>query len=86
VQQFESRQSPYPRGVILSGAVFQAERRISRADPAARPEKLHARSLTRLNCAGFGMTPSKDSPSKTAINSKQHAKKKARIDPGFVLI
>jgi hypothetical protein len=36
-------------GVILSGAAFQAERRISLA---AHPF-LEGRSLTRLNCAGF---------------------------------
>jgi len=34
------------RVVILSAAVFQAERRISR-EPSARE------TLTRLNCAGF---------------------------------
>jgi hypothetical protein len=32
----------------------------SRALTVMRPGKLHARSLTRLNCAGFGMTPSKE--------------------------
>jgi len=26
---------------------------------AARPKKIRARSLTRLNCAAFGMTPLK---------------------------
>ena len=54
-------------GVVLSAAAFQAERRAcperSRRDLARRKEarigSLHARSLTRLNCAGFGMTPRK---------------------------
>ena len=36
-------------GVILSGAAFQAERRISRTAHAFG----YGRSLTRLNCAGF---------------------------------
>jgi hypothetical protein len=47
---------PSPKGVILTAAVFQAEGRISR--PLQRvQESSHARSLTRLNCAEFGMTP-----------------------------
>jgi hypothetical protein len=36
-------------GVILSGAVLQAERRISPAEQ----DSFARRSLTRLNCAGF---------------------------------
>jgi hypothetical protein len=38
-------------GVILSAAVFQAERRISR-ETAAETEMLRGRSLLRLNPAG----------------------------------
>jgi hypothetical protein len=55
------------KGVILSAAVFQAERRISRATIKV-PGKLHARSLTRLKRAGF-----RDDASKKVQISKLHA-------------
>jgi hypothetical protein len=43
-------------GVLLTGAVFQAKGRISRA----HPESSHARSLGPLvRTRAFGMTPSK---------------------------
>ena len=85
--QFESRQSPsrgrHPERSRFSGGAQDLARR-----PAARPEKLHARSLTRLNGTGFGMTPSKGSPnSQTApLPRATHATKKARIAPGFSLL
>src|SRR4029077_12813360 len=57
----------YAHGVILTGAVFQAEGRAcperSRRDLARRlilaSREASPRSLTRLSCAGFGVTPSK---------------------------
>jgi acyl carrier protein len=42
-----------------------------RAVPVMRRKKLHARSLGRLNCAGFGMTPS----------SKERLKTKTELPP-----
>jgi len=60
------------RGVILSGAAFQGEGRISHAHASDC-----GRSLTRLNCAGFRMTPLKKADKfklshyqKGTINSK----------------
>jgi hypothetical protein len=72
VVPFQSSTVFVPVGVILTVAVLQAEGKISRA-PAAR-RRLRARSLTRLNFAGFGMTPSEKIqtspvPNFTAIDS-----------------
>ena len=40
---------PFPTGVILTVAVFQAEGRIPRADRRPQPETPHARSLARAS-------------------------------------
>lgn len=58
VRQFEPRGGNFKRwGVILGGAVFQAEPRISRASVQV---VLHARFLAPLvKAQGFGMTPSR---------------------------
>ena len=51
------RSTNRPTGVILTVAVFQAERRILRADRLPQPETPHARSLAPLvRTRGFGMT------------------------------
>src|ERR1700683_193468 len=44
----------FPQGVISSGAVLQAKRRISRRERQSLPREIPP----RLNCAGFGRKPS----------------------------
>jgi hypothetical protein len=53
IVQFEVQLFSLSMGVILTAAVFQAEGRISRADRRRVAGSCHARSLTRLKCAGF---------------------------------
>ena len=61
VQQFEFRPFLPLVRVILTMAVLQAQGAILRADLQRVRGSFHARSLARLECAGFGMTPSKGS-------------------------
>ena len=65
--QFEVQLFSFPRGVILTAAAFQAEGRILRAERRRLSESSDARSLSRLNCAGF-----RDDAFERAQRSKLH--------------